>query len=225
MPDPATLPATPTSPNPGRTCAVAFAAAGLAAIPLAWLLARVVWLWYYSGLFGYLVAGLLIGGLAFRIARAARPISARRLLAGTLLVTLFAWTAALFFESRHVAATIGGHPRFPRVRESVLAAGGTGVDVTREAADAFRRALADRYPPGGLLGYVRWATDSGELDLALRDSTEHLSIGHRRYSWLARTIVALLLLVAGAWSGVESLRSSTPVSNILPPGAEYEPAE
>lgn len=196
-------------------CAVVLAGLG-------WLLAMLIWLWYYSGLIAFLVAGLLVGGMGFRLARAARPIAKRRILIGSTIVAFVGWVAALCFEFRHVAATIGGHPTFPDVREKALSAGRTGADVTRDADAAFRQALAASYPPGGPLGYVQWAVHSGELVVSLDGSTETVTIAHRRSAWTIRTILALLLLILGQWCAFESLRSPVVTSNILPPGAAYE---
>src|ERR1043166_751699 len=55
---------------------------------LGWLLARLVWLYYFFGLFFFLVAGLLVGAIGFRIARSARPMAKSRLLRGIISIAL-----------------------------------------------------------------------------------------------------------------------------------------
>jgi hypothetical protein len=192
---------------------------------LGWLLARLLWLPLYFGLFFFLVAGLLVGAIAFRLARSARPIQRRRLLGGTLIVAIVTTLITIGWEYHHVADTAGIYPKFAPVYDAV-ARKGKDVDVVGvEATSAFKRELAAHYPPGGVLGYVKWAFDSGELQVDVFGHTEKISIEHRGYAWPIRTLAACLLVMGGLWLSFESLRSPSPVSNILPKGEEYEDFE
>jgi hypothetical protein len=189
---------------------------------LGWLLARLVWLYYFFGLFFFLVAGLLVGAISFRKARAARPIEKGRLVRGVLVVALGSTLITVVWEFRHFAATVGLPPKFAEARNAAVAAGRSSGDVQARAAEAFETHLKKSFPPGGAIGYLLWSTRSGEVKLSVDSATEVIRTPHAGWVWPVRTTTAAVLLAAGLWFGLESLRSSSPVTNILQPGEEGE---
>ena len=203
----------------------AVAIATLLFLPLSWLLARLIWLPFYFGLFFFLVAGLLVGAATFRIARPARPLSRSRLAAGVIIAALCGSVATILWEYRGFAAGVAAENRFAEAKNSAIRAGGKVDAIKAEAADEFRRILRTKHPPGGPLGYIRWAISSGKMDLEVRGSKEVIAIGHQGLRWLLRTGAEAVLLALGLWLSFESLRSPTPVSNILAPGEEAEELE
>lgn len=186
------------------------------------LLARLIWLPFYFGLFFFLVAGLLAGALSFRVARQARPISRARIVRGVAWLAVLATAVTLCWEYAHVTATIGDQPKFPEARNAAVKAGRPAAHVEEIASEQFRESLRRSYPPGGPIGYVRWAVSSGEMELEVEGSKDATSINQRGAAWMVRTLAGLLLLAAGLYASFESLRSPRPVSNILQPGEEYE---
>ena len=194
-------------------------------IPLAWLLARLIWLPFYFGLFFFLVAGLLVGAASFRVARSARPLVKSRLVTGVCLATVFTTGVAVFWEYHGFSASVAADRRFPVAKNAAISAGETVGAVKTEATAEFRRVLWAEWPPGGAIGYVRWAASSGTMSLTVRGSTEVITNPHRGYTWPLRTTAAAILLALGLWLSFESLRSPTPVSNILVPGEEAEDEE
>lgn len=199
---------------------MAFAAGMLVA--LSWLLARLIWLPFFFGLFFFLVAGLLVGAFAFRLARPARPIPGSVILRWVILAGLLTIISTTYFEYQHFRKTaLGDPPRFAEARNAVVAAGGSLRDLAGRAADAYSAALKQNSPPGGPIGYVRWTISSGSLAITVDGHTETVTSAHTGFLWPLRTAMGMLLVVAGLWAGLESLRSATPVDNILPPGAEY----
>lgn len=210
-----------------RTRAVRiFAAIGAGIVllsALCWLLARVVWLPFYFGVFFFLVAGLIAGSAAFRIARAARPLRRREVLACVAVQWLVAVAIGLFWEYRNVRNTIGDAPRFGESRLAAYGRGESARRVDEAASTTFDRLLRERFPPGGTRGYARWAMGGGRARLVLPDGTrDDVSIPHRGSAWIVRTIGAYFLLAAGLWAPLESLRSRTPTDNVLKPGEEAE---
>jgi hypothetical protein len=187
---------------------------------LSWLLVRLVWLPYYFGLFFYLIAGLLVSGIAFRIARTARPLSKVTILTGILSIAVAAGCAALYWEYRDRASSIGEYPRFSAARAAAQTTGQSVSEVERAAVSAFRATLQSEYPPGGPIGYARWATASGEMKLTVKGIEDTVSISHRGWAWPVRTVAGMLLIALGLWFGFESLRSPMPVSVFLVPGEE-----
>lgn len=200
----------------------AVALAVLLLLPLSWLLARLIWLPFYFGLFFFLVAGLLVGAASFRIARRARPLTKSRMATGVALTTACTTCFVAFWEYRDFAGSVATGRHFPAAKNAAISAGESVNQVKAEAREEFRRVLRAEKPPGGLIGYLRWATSSGTMDLTVRGSTETITNPHRGYVWPIRTTVAAILLALGLWLSFESLRSPIPVSNILAPGEEAE---
>lgn len=192
---------------------------------LGWLLARLVWIYYYFGLFFYLVAGLLAGAVAFRIARAARPIEAGRLIRGVVCVSLLSSVNTMDQEYRHFAGTVGQQPRFPQARNAAVQAGRPAGEIREVAERGFREFLVQRYPPGGLVGYITWSVRSGETQLEVEGDRAMILNDHRGVVWPVRTLGAALLLAAGLWFALESLRRAEPTTNVLQPGEEYTEEE
>ncbi|GJQ27386.1 MAG: hypothetical protein HBSAPP02_24180 [Phycisphaerae bacterium] len=193
----------------------------LCLVPLGWLLVALIWLPLYMGLFFFLVAGLLVGAVSFRLARAARPMERRRILRGACVVALACTAINLVWEYDQFARAAGKPPRFAEARNAVVAAGEKASSIDKMANVAFRAALTERYAPGGPIGYVRWAVSGADLPVSVNGQTESIVMPHGGFRWPIRTLAALLLLAVGLYLSFEALTSSEPVSNILPPGAEY----
>lgn len=189
---------------------------------LGWILARLVWLPFYFGLFFFLIAGLLVGAVAFRVARPSRPLGRTRILVGVVAVSVIAWSATLILEFRHVAATIGDPPAFASARNAAAESNGPVKAIKAEATERFLAVLSAEYPPGGPIGYVRWAVCSGEMKLTVSGCQDQVSISQRGYAWPCRALATIVLMAAGLWSNLESLRSADPVSVFLVPGEEAE---
>ncbi|MCG8406355.1 MAG: hypothetical protein MI923_14245 [Phycisphaerales bacterium] len=189
---------------------------------LDWLLARLVWLPLYCGLFFFLVAGLLVGGVCFRLARAARPMTKVRIAGGVLFVAFMSTAVTIFWEYQYIAGSIGGPPEFAALRNKAVREAGSSARIDNLATEQFKQQLVNDFSPGGPLGYVRWTIASGEMKLEVESVTENVSIDHRGFAWLIRTIAALILTAVGLWLSFEALQSPGPVSNVLAPGEEYE---
>jgi len=200
-----------------------FVPAAVAALPLvllAFLLARLVWLPYFFGLFFFLVAGLLVGAVLFRMLRVQRPIARSRLLTLISVFAVFGGSAVLVWEYRYVAGTIGAFPRFAAVCRRASEVGEPIREVRRRATASYRSGLARDWWPGGPIGYARWAVGAGTMPLTVDGETETVDVEHRGPTWAARTVGGLLLMGLGLWSSCAALRRSVPVTNILPPGEE-----
>ena len=113
---------------------------------LGWILARVVWLWAYFGLFFFLIAGLLVGAVSFRIARSARPMSRRAILWGVALIAGVAWTVTVVWEYRFISATIARPEQFTDARKAAMAARERGDEACRGPSGAAASAVAGQAP-------------------------------------------------------------------------------
>ena len=210
------------TPEQGKQWRKAILLAVILLSTLGWLLAKLVWLPFYFGLFFFLVAGLLVGAAAFRFCHSARPISKRRLALGVCFVSLISILVVVCWEYQHIAGTRGGPPKFPRARNAAIAADRSPRSVQLTVADAFKDRLRADFAPGGVIGYVRWATASGEMEISLGDETETVSIPQSGWAWPIRTVGGLILLAMGLWFSLESLLVAERVTNILAPGEEAE---
>jgi hypothetical protein len=223
--DVAPLPAGLTEPPPATRGAAAWRAGlligAVVGVGLMWLLARVIWLPAYFGVFFFLIAGMLVGAAAFRTCRAARPVTRGRIAVGVGFITASCTAAGLSWEYRYRSMTIGEPPKFGEARLDARASASGGSDVGAQATAAFRAFLRREYPPGGAIGYVRWAAGSGFVRLTLPSGfADETVLGQRRWAWVLRTLAAYGLFAAGVWYQLEALRSAEPVSNILRPGEE-----
>ncbi|HWL93351.1 MAG TPA: hypothetical protein VNT79_07435 [Phycisphaerae bacterium] len=189
---------------------------------LDWLLGWIIWLPLYSGLFGFLVAGLIAGGIAFRIARPLRPVRTGQLVALALVLGVVNSSVALYWEYHHVAHGVGDLPGFGKLLARAYRAGRPIDEVTDRVVREFKARLRDEYPPGGAVGYARWCFAGGEMKVSVDDASDHVTVSHRRWVWLIRSIAAALLTCTGLWFSFEGLRSPLPVRNVLIPGEEYE---
>jgi len=216
------------SPPSSRGAGAWYGALGvgaLATIPLVWLLARVVWIPAYFGVFFFIIGGMLAGAGPFRLARALRPVSRGRVIFGVAFLGAVALFFGLYFEYRYRADAIGAPPKYSEARMDALRRGESANRIGAEATAAFESMLRERYRPGGVIGYCRWAASSGEANLSLgRGFSDEVTLGQRRTAWIIRTLAAYGLFVAGLWYQLEGLRRWGPVSNILAPGEEAEDA-
>ncbi|OWY73073.1 hypothetical protein B7486_01630 [cyanobacterium TDX16] len=186
------------------------------------LLARLIWLPFYFGLFFFLVGGLLVGAATFRLARPIRPIGRRPLLGGALVVGVVTFAIATVFECRHFANTVSDPPKFATARNAVVRDGGSLREFEGRAADTFIREITKQYSNIGPLAYALWTIKAGKMTLVVDGQSETVSTDHAGWAWLVRALAEILLLAGGLWSSIESLRSPTPVSNLIGPGEEYE---
>lgn len=211
-----------TETNRGlRWLAVALVAL-LVLLSLDYLLGLVIWLPFYSGLFGYLLAGLIAGGTAFRMARSLRPVTRSRIILFSILMATVNAPFALYWEYHHVAEGVAGLPGFRKLRARAAREHTPVREINDRINEEFRTQLALLYPPGRMLGYARWCIASGEMVVAVGDASDTVFTDHQRWTWLVRSIIAYVLSILGLVFSFDGLRSSQPISNVLAPGEEYE---
>ncbi|MDO8632368.1 MAG: hypothetical protein Q7R41_17940, partial [Phycisphaerales bacterium] len=137
----------------------ATAAGTIVSLPFAWLLSYAAMLPFYIGLFFFMLFGLVIGAVTFRIAAPGKPYRRFAVLAGTTLIVGVCWTLSIVKESRDFPTDIA--------RDAVR----RSRDIGRQSVDEYRAAvveevrafLREHHPPGGVLGYARWMLLDGEI--------------------------------------------------------------
>jgi len=163
---------------------------------------------FYLGLFFFMLFGLVIGAVTFRIAAPGRPYGRFAVLAGTTLIVSVCWTLSLVKESRDFPADVAADA----VRRS--------RDIGRRSADDYRAAVAEevrvflreRHPPGGVLGYARWMLLEGEMKKgSLPSFDQTLPRSPARIGWAIRVVLSITLLGFAVGSQTLSLsRQSDP---------------
>lgn len=188
------------------------------------ILGRVVWLYESFGLFFFLLAALLVGSVLFQILRRARPVRGAPLTLLAMLVAGVGWSAALWWEWRDIVDRVSSPPRFAAARQKYVNRGEPHERIDGLSRDAFERRIAAEYPPGGVIGYARWAGHVGEMELSIGDAglgagefKDSVRLFHRGWAWIVRCVAAYLLLALGLWWPLTSLRQREPVSNLIDP--------
>lgn len=225
MADSDSLAAMPAAPPVGPRAAAAVVAALVILIALGWLLARLVWLWFFFGLFFFLLAGSLTGALVFPILRPTRPVAKGTIVALCAFVAVAGWIPSVVWEHRFIVHSAGDVPHFSAARNALVAASQPAGLVDSRAEALFTQLLERDFAPGGLIGYVRWAVAKGSSELTLADLpvadhaafTDHVAIPHHGWRWPARAAVCVGLLFLGLWWQLVALRAPLPTSNLIDP--------
>lgn len=167
-------------------------------LPLGWLLSMAATLPFYLGLFFFALFGLMMGAAVFRVAALHRPYRRFTVLAGTILIILFAWSVSMVLEARGFAPDMAN--------EAIRRSRDLGDRSHAEYLDAVQRQISahlrKNYPPGGTIGYMRWAATSGVLhasDLAAV-KVRLPPQPQRRIWWVIRVVLSLGLLAFGVGS-------------------------
>lgn len=206
----------------GRSWWMGLAACFVVLGALTYILARVVFLPYYMGLFFYQVAGLIAGSVGFRVARPQRPMRRRRLITGAILVAGAAWCVSIVFEYYDRVEGIARESEFYEAKLKAIERGGSAGEVMERVRTGLRDHLRIEFFPGGVIGYVRWVVAGGEMTLTVDDVTDTIRIAHRGRAWVLRSIASIALMAVGLYMAFQALVSPTPVTNLLVPGEEAE---
>lgn len=166
--------------------------------PLGWLLSHLAMLPFYLGLFFFMLGGLLIGAIQYRIALPAAPMNRRTVLCGSILVILSMWLVSITFEYRHLAPDAVDFVKMERVRMTAAQI----KESEEQIPQRIREQLAIEYPPGGLLGYIQWAVRSGQMKVGQTDGGHPLvfRLKQGRIGWPLRVMLSIALLSFGVIS-------------------------
>jgi hypothetical protein len=179
----------------------------LVAIPSGWLLAYLAALPFFLGMFFFLLLGLMIGAVMFRVGSKAPEPSARTLWMAGTAVTAAALLISLWAEYQALPRSVE-----KRIRESY--AGSFTPEMWAELRTGVRdfipTELQNRYPPGGFLGYLRWAATSGKLDCPRisKAAAVEYRMSQRGTVWAIRVALSLLMLEWTIMSQLLGLRPS-----------------
>ena len=175
----------------------ALAAGTAVSLPFGWLLSYAAALPFYIGLFFFALFGLVIGAVTYRIAAPRRPYGRFALLTGTTLIVLVGWGSTLVKESRDFPEDVAARA----VRQTRDIGGRSAAEFREDVAADVRRFLAERYPPGGTFGYVRWVLTNGQLKKGdLPTVNRSMEAPQSRWGWAVRVVLSIALLAFGVSS-------------------------
>ncbi|HQE27535.1 MAG TPA: hypothetical protein PL151_07235 [Phycisphaerae bacterium] len=182
--------------------------AGLAlTIPAGVLLGYLAALPFFLGLFFFMLVGLLIGAVMFRVAaKAPRPPVGAIWLLGSV-VSGATLVVSLWAEYRALPAGVEKLVR-GSIAESFAGREDERVRLKHGVHEFVATELARAYPPGGFLGYLRWAATDGKLKCPriLRTSTVEYRLAQRQVLWAVRVALSMLLMEAMIVSQLLALR-------------------
>lgn len=164
------------------------------ATPLTWLLSFAAALPFMIGTFFFALFGLFVGATVFRVAAPGRPHGRFQVLAATTVVVFFMFGGSLALEGRGFASDLAADAAW-RTRDL----GDRTIGEFRAAAEReIATHIAMKYPPGGVLGYVRWVLDGGEIP---RGTLPSVSVALRapqsQWTWAARVVMSVAFAAFG----------------------------
>lgn len=175
------------------------------ATPLTWLLSFAAALPFMIGTFFFALFGLFVGATVFRVAAPGRPHGPWQVLAGTTLVVFFMFGGSLALEGRGFASDLAADAAW-RTRDL----GDRSIADFRATAEReIATHVATKYPPGGVLGYVRWVLDGGEIPRGTLPSVGvALRAPQSQWTWAARVVMSVAFAAFGV--GAVTLGLSKP---------------
>lgn len=184
----------PASYRPCGRFLVGIGAGGVAALPLAWLLAHAATLPFFIGVFFFALFGLVIGAVVHRVAAPGRPYTHRVVMTGTVALIAGGWLVSIIVEARALPMDLARN-----VPDWTLSLGGqTRSQFVANVAGRIRSHLDEHYPPGGTIGYMRWVMSSGVLPKgSITDVKRTLRLPQRKGWWLMRVLLSIGLFSFG----------------------------
>lgn len=186
----------------GRPWPRAVAVTCLVGLPIGALLCYAALLPFFIGLFYFMLFGLLLGAVLYRVGQRGRPMSKRTVMAGVAVVVAVIWATSLLTEAYDFPGQVAAYS-YEKIRR--LPEGMTPDDFLRESGREVARHLAEQYAPGGVLGYVRWAATSSRIDPPVAHLRRPFVANQKRWWWVLRVVLSVVLLSYGVHTQVAPL--------------------
>lgn len=174
------------------------AIATIIGIPFIILLMYCAWLPLMMGMYFFILGGMLIGAIWFRLAQRVRPVPAVavqvRLFTMLVLLTGLYLVSEYYMKVGHLSRDMA-NLTIEKITLNTLA---ERQAREQEAADHVRASLR-KYGPGPL-GYWAWAATSGELPpMAQYTGQESIALTQTKAYWVLRVVFSVVLF----WYGLQ----------------------
>jgi hypothetical protein len=171
-------------------------------VPVGWLLYYAAFLPSYVGLFFVALFGLLLGAVMYRLGQICRPLPKRTVRAGVAVVVLFVWLTSILIEAYDFPAQVADYC-YEKIRK--LPEGTTPQAFRHDCTEDVTRHLREKFPPGGVIGYVRWSITSSRIDPPVAHLPRPFRSTQYRWWWVGRVLLSLMLLAVAVNSQVAAL--------------------
>ncbi len=168
----------------------------------AWAFSHLGNLFYFLGLFFFILFGVIHGATVFRFLSAFRPIRRPTLICIGCFLVLLTWSGGLALEASYLPedvydATI---ETFKRGLPPGLRAADFKTDVLAQTTDYLR----ENYGPNLTISYVQWELAGGSLDLTVRGRERSLAYERpqRGIGFALRVLISLVLVAYGMFSQI-----------------------
>lgn len=161
----------------------------LVGVPLGYLLCYASFLVTMLGLFFFMLFGLVIGAAVYRVWSPLQPMARWKVRLGVALVAFAAWGSSLVWEGITFPVDVG--KKAIEQVEKIDTPGKRGMDVRADAERATREYLAERHPPGGIVGYWRWALSEHSIAIPITGAKDPQPIHYSGTGWICVVRVVL----------------------------------
>jgi hypothetical protein len=182
------------------------------AIALGWtLLTLALSLMFMLGLFFFMLFGLLIGAVMYRIAAPTRPVTNKALWTASIIVAFAGWSTAIYKEATDFPNNFTDAVVRNYKQHGLYVPSNDFAKVETELHEHIVGYLAEHYPPGGRLGYLRMAARGAPIRLELPSQPRTLEVPARvaAWAWWTRVLLALVLMAFAVHALIGSLRNAT----------------
>lgn len=168
----------------------------------AWAFSHLANLFFYLGLFFFMLFALIMGSTLFRFLSGLGRVSKRAATVSGALCVLLSWGGGFVLEASYLP-----QDTYMNCLPKRLPSGLTRDDLRRQIHTQARQFLTDRYGSSMTLAYLRWELDGGEMHIALEGVNEPLVYirSQRRIGFALRLVLSLALVVYGVFSQIAAL--------------------
>lgn len=196
---------------PARMILAIVVGAALAVFLGATLLTWALSLMFMLGLFFFMLFGLLIGAVMFRIAKPARPYASAPLWVASIIIALAGWGTAIYKEAADFPSDFAQRVMRNAQVYKLYIPQGKYHEVEADVRNFITRHLAEKYPPGGCIGYYKLAASGAavHVELANQFRTFDIPAAARWWVWWIRVALAPVLMALAVRALIDPLKNAT----------------
>jgi hypothetical protein len=175
----------------------------LVGVPIGVLLCYAALLPFMIGLFFFMLFGVLLGAVTYRVGQRGRPMPRWTVRGAVAVVVVVVLAISLATEGYDFPRQVA---KFSYEEARKLPEDKTPDEFLRSAREDVARHLDEHFPPGGVIGYIRWAATSSRIDPPVAHLERRSFVANQRPRWwITRIVLSILLLGYGVNSQVSPL--------------------